>query len=244
MLKHPISKLTQNPCVTSVTNSYFSCWAYFDLCFGKQSETLADIALAVAKEQKVHPVIFSCMMAMNQSRMSFYLHKGCVDGVIELEELITEKQFFVEPSTKYLGEAGEVWFVRLFAPCPEYDENISLIFTMPYILGTLEFNEKNEKMSFQGQQEFALRFLLRSFKSSRDKVRGYEQFMKYGRNLSYWNEYVFQGFAESTSEYIVLLGYPDIPISLPQSWETQSDKEAFWDFHAKQGRESFGLYQN
>ncbi len=55
----------------------------------------------------------------------------------------------------------------------------------------------------------------------KDKATAYEYLMKYGLNKNYWNEYVFQGYVNYLPEVVYLAGYPDIPLSMPHSRESE-----------------------
>lgn len=50
-----------------------------------------------------------------------------------------------------------------------------------------------------------------------DRIKAYEQFMKYGLNRHYWNEFIFQGYANHTDHVVYLAGIPDRPDTLPQA---------------------------
>ncbi len=52
-----------------------------------------------------------------------------------------------------------------------------------------------------------------------DKNRAYEFLMKFGLNRHYWNEYIFEGYANHQDDMISLAGFPDIPLSRPHSDE-------------------------
>ena len=52
-----------------------------------------------------------------------------------------------------------------------------------------------------------------------DKHRAYEFLMKFGLNRHYWNEYIFEGYANHQDDMILLAGFPDIPLSRPHSDE-------------------------
>ena len=43
--------------------------------------------------------------------------------------------------------------------------------------------------------------------------------MKFGLNRHYWNEYIFEGYANHQDDMILLAGFPDIPLSRPHSDE-------------------------
>ena len=48
--------------------------------------------------------------------------------------------------------------------------------------------------------------------------------MKYGRNKYFWNEYIFEGYVNYQEDMIMLAGFPDIPLSMPHSEESQKER--------------------
>jgi hypothetical protein len=48
--------------------------------------------------------------------------------------------------------------------------------------------------------------------------------MKHGKNKFYWNEYIIEGYVNYKSDMIFLAGFPDIPLSLPLSVESQKER--------------------
>ena len=53
-----------------------------------------------------------------------------------------------------------------------------------------------------------------------------EHHMKYGPSRSYWNEFVFEGYVNYTSEAVFITGLPDIAESWPHSRVSQERDEA------------------
>ena len=54
--------------------------------------------------------------------------------------------------------------------------------------------------------------------------RKLQSFMKHGKNKFYWNEYIIEGYVNYKSDMIFLAGFPDIPLSLPLSVESQKER--------------------
>lgn len=50
-----------------------------------------------------------------------------------------------------------------------------------------------------------------------DPRHAYHQLMKYGLNLRYWNEYIFEAYANYEESAVFLFGLPDIELSRPHS---------------------------
>jgi len=48
--------------------------------------------------------------------------------------------------------------------------------------------------------------------------------MKYGKNKYFWNEYIFEGYVNYQEDMIMLAGFPDKPLSMPHSEESQKER--------------------
>ena len=89
-------------------------------------------------------------------------------------------------------------------PAPQFAA--SVVMTTPYVI--LQPGE-------QDWQKFLERTLPRV--RAADPRPAYAQLMKYGLELHYWNEYIFEAYANYRSEMIFLCGLPDVPESRPNS---------------------------
>jgi len=47
--------------------------------------------------------------------------------------------------------------------------------------------------------------------------RSLKEYLKYGKSLGYWLEFIFQAYAGYTGNMILVTGVPDDPASLPHS---------------------------
>jgi hypothetical protein len=64
------------PPMSSLTTSYFTCWAFFDACAGTANETIGTTILEVGRAFGMHPELLRVMRLMQDSRMGFYIHRA------------------------------------------------------------------------------------------------------------------------------------------------------------------------
>lgn len=214
--------LPSGPPTSPLTLSYFSCWGAFDLCVGIKKESFGTIIIDALKHLKADPGLIKIVECMQNSSMSFYEHKGIFDEHVLFEELVTKRQIKAICPSGYMGKVGEIWLARVMPePFPELNYGYSVVFTTPYVLTEI-VNNKVFPASKDEWEAFFERNL---------KVRGqkgvsqvYEAFLKYGSNRHYWNEFIFEGYVNHQSDMITLAGYPDIPLSMPHSKESQRQR--------------------
>ena len=190
------------PPMSPVTTSYFSCWAFFDVCAGAAKETLGTIVPEVCAALGGHPEPLRLIRAMQESRMGLYAHEGVEGGLTVLREIVTGAVCRAIVPAGYMGQKGELWYVRVLPP-PLPDGSEHVVFTTPYIVlrpGLADW----------------LAYFARTLPKQRS-AGDYERHMKYGPNRMYWLEYVFEAYVNHTSNAIYLAGVPDIPASLPHS---------------------------
>jgi hypothetical protein len=153
---------------------------------------------------------------MQESRMGLYLHEGTENKRIILKELITDKKMSCVSPSGYIGTPGEIWFARIFPePFPELTFGYSVVFTTPYVVGKVEDGYFKNTGNLNNWLAFLDRTLPKTGES--DRIRSYENLMKYGLNRHYWNEYIFEGYENHTDHVVFLTGIPDLPDSLPHS---------------------------
>ncbi len=202
------------PPMSPVTDSYFSCWASLDLEVGLGKESLAKIVIELSRKLSTNPSLLTLYKIMQKSRMGLYLNEGVDGKLIILRELVTEAQIKCACPSGYIGTPGEIWFARIFPePFPELGLGYSVIFTTPYVIGITEGGFFKNTGSYASWQAFLARILRNTGKAV--NVVGYEKLMKYGLNRYYWNEFIFQGYANYTDHVVYLTGIPDQPHTLP-----------------------------
>ncbi len=210
------------PPQSPVTQSYFTCWGFFDLSVGIKKESFGTILLDVLRTIKADPGLITIIECMQSSRMGIFVHKGIQDRYVILEELITGEEHKLIVPSGYQGKKDEIWYVRVMpAPFPELNYGYSVAFTTPYIIVDL-----NGQIGASANRENWEAFFDRNLKASNDKdrINAYESFMKHGENKFYWNEYIIEGYVNYQSDIIFLAGFPDIPLSMPLSVESQKER--------------------
>jgi hypothetical protein len=112
-----------------VTRQIYFTWAFYDLRFGPDRETIGTRLLDVGEPLGLGPDGAEAIRLMSETRMGVSEHAGLKGGRCLLRELITDDEFECGSPAGYLGRAGELWFVRL---CPPIDPaGYQLAFTTP-----------------------------------------------------------------------------------------------------------------
>ena len=207
--------MPSGPPMSPLTMSYFFCWGVFDSSVGADKETLGSVAISVGRAMGMETSLLTIFRHMQESRMGFYVHQGTSDSHVMLKELITgEKHTCVVPAG-YMGQPGEIWFVRVLPePFEAMHTGRSLVFNTPYVIGTWRKNMFSPA-SPQDWEGFFDRNIPKTGISDLDEAHGH--LMKYGLAPNYWNEYVMEAYVNHRQDMILLAGFPDVPSSKPHS---------------------------
>jgi hypothetical protein len=108
--------LPGGPPLSPLTRSYFTSWAFFDLRFGGDLETIGSCLLDVSNRLGIQPDMKRAIRRYQESRMGIYEHCGVTNGRIHLWALVTGRDFFCISASGYQGQPGELWYVRLCPP--------------------------------------------------------------------------------------------------------------------------------
>lgn len=190
------------PPMSPLTGSYFTTWAFFDLRFGPDDETIGTCLLDVAGPLGLGPEAIDAVRLMSETRMGVYEHVGTKGGRCILRELITGDESECYVPAGYPGKSGELWFARLCSPVGAMDYHV--VFTTPYIL--TDFG-KADWTAYLSKSLIGL--------TAPEKRRRLGELLKYGREPNFWNEFVFQAYHHHRPDAIFLAGLPDVPGSLP-----------------------------
>jgi hypothetical protein len=191
------------PPMSPLTKSYFTTWAFYDVRFGPDLETIGSCMLDVAGKLGFEPKVTDAIRSFSDSRMGIYEHLESKGGRSRLRELFTDKEFDCFVGTGYQGRKGELWYIRLCPPLEPVAYN--LVFTTPYIL-----------LNFKRTEWTA--YLYRSLLASEvPEQQSLAHFLKYGREPNQWNEFIFQAYANYQFDAVFLTGLPDVPSSLPHA---------------------------
>jgi hypothetical protein len=201
--------MPDSPPLSPLTRSYFTTWAFFDVRFGPDRETIGTCLVDLADLLGMDPFMAETIRRFQDSRMGIYEHCGIEDGRCCLRELVTDQEFRCHNSSGYRGKAGELWYVRLCPPILDLaDYHVAV--TTPYILiGTTKADWTA--------------YLKKSLLGSADKEKVLHDFMKFGKepksrkpNES-WSEFIFQAYHHHQSDAIFLAGLPDVKGSRPHA---------------------------
>jgi hypothetical protein len=169
------------PPMSPLTGSYFTTWAFYDLRFGPDDETIGSCLLDVAERIGLGPDETEAIRLMSETRMGVYEHAGLKGGRCLLRELITDDEFECYCPAGYLGKPGELWFVRLCPPIDPADYHVA--FTTPYILmgfGTADWT------AYLSKSLIGL--------TAPEKRRRLQEVLKYGRGPNFWSEFIFKAY--------------------------------------------------
>jgi hypothetical protein len=192
------------PPMSPLTMSYFTTWAFFDLRFGPDGETIGTCLLDVADPLGLGEDVTEAIRRLTETRMGVYEHDGIKDGRCLLRELITDDEFESYVPAGYAGRPGELWYVRLCPPVEQVDYHVAL--TTPYVLTGFG---KADWTAYLSKSLIGL--------TAPEKRRRLHEFLKYGREPNSWNEFVFKAYHHHRSDAIFLTGLPDVPGSLPHA---------------------------
>ncbi len=121
------------PPLSPLTVSYFTMWALFDVLFGQSHETIGACILGIGPLIEMPPWLLDVIGQMQRSTMGVYVHCGTDGHLVRLRALGSQETKLCHVPSGYMGQAGELWFVRLLPPANAlFDYHI--VFNTPYIL--------------------------------------------------------------------------------------------------------------
>lgn len=196
--------LPSGPPMSPLTTSFFTTWALYDLRFDG-TDTLASCLIDANDLVCMNPDQLDALKKLAASRMGIYEHVGMEGPYVRLRERTTDADYTCHNASGYRGRPGELWYVRLLPPLLPHLARYYIAFTTPYIL--------------MASKDDWLQFLKRGMSQSgfgTDKD-GLHRFLKFGPDPTYWNEFVFKGYHNHTSDAIFLAGIPDLKATLPHA---------------------------
>ena len=192
------------PPMSPLTNSYFTTWAFFDVRFGPDQETIGTCLLDLADILEIDPFMVETLQRLQDSRMGIYEHSGWDGSRLCLRELVTDDEFECCIPTGYQGKQGELWYVRLCPPLGDLFD-YHLAFTTPYMLTGANKSDWTA-------------YLKKSVLQADDERAALDEFLKYGNDPRSWSEYIFLGYHHHQHDAIFLTGLPDVKDSLPHAY--------------------------
>jgi hypothetical protein len=195
------------PPMSPVTTSYFTLWAFFDVRFGADLETIGTCLLDTGSNLGLNDGMLAVTRLFQNTRMGIYEQSGRDGDKILLRELLTDQMYICHPSAGYFGNEGELWYVRLCPPIFDLiDYHVAI--TTPYVL-------------LNASKADWTAYLRKQLIAAGDQRKAFGEFMKYGPSLNHWNEFIFQGYLHHQPDAIFLTGLPDVKGSLPHASESR-----------------------
>jgi hypothetical protein len=197
--------MPSGPPMSPLTVSYFTCWVFYDLRFGRDGETIGQCQIDANDLIGLNPDQLDALKKMSAARMGIYEHVGTDGPLVLLRELVTDDGFPCHIASGYKGRKGEIWYIRLLPPLLPDVANYHIGFTTPYIL--------------QASQTDWLNFLRRAmlpFKATSDR-EALHRLLKFGPEPNYWNEFVLKAYHHHQPDAIFLTGIPDLKDTLPHA---------------------------
>jgi hypothetical protein len=201
------------PPVSPVHDSLFTTWSTLDLSFGRHRETVASIALRLAKHLGLDDDVRATIETHAATRLGVYRvlveepPRAGVSARIRLRELVTERELWMQFFEAYDVRAGDLLLVRP-VPLPDASARARgvshVAFVSPYVLKGhtdpewLDYFEREA-----GEQKTRL------------DAEVYAKIMRGHGNPRRWLEYVFVGYVGQREKNVVLVeGIPDRPETL------------------------------
>jgi len=198
--------MPSGPPISPLTASYFTCWAFYDLRFGKGGDTIGTCEIDANDIFLMNPDQLDVLTKLSESRMGIHEHVGSAGGFVQLRELITGDEFRCLCTSGYQGTSGELWYVRRLPPLVPQLGTYHVLFTTPYIL---------IEATTDDWTQFLKRTLLK-VEGGSDRER-LHRLLKFGLSTNYWNEFVTKGYHHHQAQAIYLAGIPDLKATLPHA---------------------------
>jgi hypothetical protein len=195
--------MPSGPPMSPLSPTYFFYWSAFDLAIGTARETAGDCIAALARCADADPDFLRILDIMRASRMGLYVCEGVDHEGVKLREFVSGEITSCIVPSGYRGQRGEIWLARVFPPpAPEFAQ--SVVITTPYVIIA------------PGEREWQ-RFLERTLPKTGigDPRLAYRHLMKYGLDLRYWSEYIFEAYVNYKTSVVYLRGLPDVAGSRP-----------------------------
>lgn len=190
------------PPLSPVTTSFFQAWMILDARISS-GPTLGELFAHYLQTEIALSYLWKPLQALNNSQASFYEVVGVGEGLLRLWDIPGQREISCWNSSGYPGRKGEVWYVRVLPPVLDgCDHSVTL--NTPYVF------RREGRDTWEG-------FFRRCQSFASDPSRELRDYLKHGKSLAYWLEYIFQTYWDHTGNAIFLAGLPDIAASRPHS---------------------------
>jgi hypothetical protein len=191
------------PPMSPVTSAFFAGWMVLDARDDSTGMTLGEVFVHYLQHVGTFDYVEKAMVALNDSFCSVYEVLDVDAHGLTLWDIAGKQEVRCWGSSGYPGRKGEIWYVRVLPPFVQgLTRSVSL--STPYV-----FRDSSRRT---WEDFFRRRLSLES--AAGDPLRDY---LKNGKWLGYWLEFVHQAFAGYTGNMILVTGVPDDPASLPHA---------------------------
>ena len=191
------------PPMSPVTSAFYAAWTVLDARDPFTGVTLGELFVRYLQRVSRFDYVQKAMVALNDSCCSFYEVTEVGAHGVTLWDLAGKLELRCWNGSGYSGHKGEIWYVRLLPPFVE-GCSLSVTLSTPYV-----FRDSSRRT----WEEFFQRYLASEFGAG----HSLQDYLKSGKSLGYWLEFVFQAFLGYTGNMILVTGVPDDPASLPHS---------------------------
>jgi hypothetical protein len=101
------------PPLSPLTISYFTMWSLFDVLFGQSHETIGTCILRIGQLIEMPSWLLDAIGLMQHSAMGVHVHCGTEGNLLRLRALGSQETRVCLVPSGYIGQPGELWFVRL-----------------------------------------------------------------------------------------------------------------------------------
>jgi len=191
------------PPMSPVTSAFFASWLVLDAQEPSTGTTLGELFGHYLRQAGGFDYLQKAMEPLNASYCSFYEVTDVGAEGVRLWDIAGRQEFQCWNSSGYPGRIGEVWYVRLLPPFVAGTQR-SVTMGTPYVF------RDGERRTWED-------FFQRHQASRLGAGQGLRDYLKYGKLLGYWLEFLFQAFTGYTGNMILATGVPDDPASLPHA---------------------------
>lgn len=200
-----VEYLPSGPPMSPLTPSYFTSWAFYDLRFGRDGDTIGECQIDANDIFWLNSNQLEVLKKFGKSRMGIYEHVGLAGSYVKLRELLTDDEFTCLVPSGYRGRPGDLCYLRLLPPLEPQLASYHIAFTTPYIL-----------MSSKADWTAFLKRSLVQFQRLGER-EALHNLLKHGPQPNYWNEFVFLAYHHHQPDAIYLAGIPDLRGTLPHA---------------------------
>lgn len=199
--------MPDGPPFSPLTRSYFTSWAFYDVIFGEDRESMAGCIQALGHDLEIHAGLLDIIQLLHHSRMGLYEHVGLRASEVLLCDIVDGHRYTCHVPTGYQGEEGQLWYVRLLPSLSGYAYHV--VSTTPYVL----MSTKEAWLAFLDRT-----VPKRTFPSGpRPVTDAMHDVLKYGLEACYWHDYLISAHVGAQDNAIFLSGIPDRPETLPNA---------------------------